>query len=316
MKGARRPVLAVDLGGTKILACVVDARGRVLSRYKVKTAGPGGALGVVRRVVEAGQGAVREAGLALGGLAGIGVAVPGGVDAEGGVVVRAVNLGWRNLPVRRLLSRAFGRPVFVENDANAGLFGEAAFGALKGRGGGTLTGFFVGTGVGGGVMIGRRLLRGASGSAGELGHMVVMHGGPRCSCGRRGCLEALAGRRSIERRLDKEGVRPPGGGRFTGKKLRKALRSGRRGVRRELEDAAEALGVGIANLLAILNPDGLVLGGGVMEAVGDFIFPRALRAARRASFGNAFRDCLIVRSKLGDDAVVLGAAALARAHKL
>lgn len=307
----KRPVLAVDLGGTKILACVVSPSGRVLSRYKVKTAGAKGPRKLLQRLAECSRAAAAEAGVEIRALAGVGVAVPGGVDVRTGVVVKAVNLGWTDFPVRRLLTRLLGRPVAVENDANAGLFGEAAYGSLRPWRRETLTGFFVGTGIGGALMLEGRLHRGASGSAGELGHMVIQEGGPRCACGRRGCLEAVAGRLAVEKRLKDAGVEPPDGGRFTGGRLRKALKSGDKRVRRELETSAEALGVGVANMLAILNPSAFVLGGGVMEAVGDFLYPRVVRSARRHAFGDAFRDCRLVRSSLGDDAVALGAAALA-----
>ncbi len=304
-----KPVLAVDIGGTKVLACVVAPGGRVLARRKTKTGDPND---LIERVETLGKEAVADAGLKLADLEAIGVAVPGGVDRRTGVVVRAVNLGWKDFPAGKLLSRAFGRPVIVENDANAGLLGEATYGSLKRWHDDTLTGFFVGTGVGGGLMMGGRLYRGVSGSAGELGHMVVAHGGPKCACGRRGCLESFAGRRSIEKRLRKAGVEPPGGGRFTGGKLRKALTAGDKSVRRELESAAEHLGVGVANLLAILNPRGFVLGGGVIEAVGDFLLPRILKSVEKNAFGKAYKDCHIVRSALGDEAVALGAAAFAR----
>jgi glucokinase len=124
-------------------------------------------------------------------------------------------------------------------------------------------------------------------------------------------LEALAGRLAVEKRLKKAGVEPPGGGRFTGGRLRKALEAGDKHVRRELADAAEAVGTGVANVLAILNPKAFVLGGGVMEAVGDFLFPRIVRRTEKLSFGSAYKDCRLLRSALGDDAVVLGAAAAA-----
>jgi len=182
-------VLAVDLGGTKVLACVTRG-GRIASSAKERTETGRGPAAVIRQVERVAHRALEGAGLSWRRVRAVGVAVPGAVDPRTGIVLEAPNLGWRRFPARTSLERVFGRRVAVVNDANAGLVGEAEHGALRRWRAQPLAGFFVGTGVGGALMQGGRLLTGAWGAAGEVGHMIVRSGGPRCGCGKRGCLEA------------------------------------------------------------------------------------------------------------------------------
>ena len=298
-----KPVLSVDLGGTKILACVVSGR-RILASAKLKT-NRGKPSDVVRQIAAAGREALLEAGLNLGGVSIIGVAVPGAIHPATGVVLSAPNLGWKKFPAAAKLKAAFGRPVVVANDANAGLAGECAWGALKRFRGRPVAGFFVGTGVGGAFSIGGRLVVGETGAAGEFGHITVARGGPKCGCGNTGCLEALASRSAIEKALDM------GRGELPSGKIRKAMKKGDEDVHDAVEAAADWLGVGVANVINALNPAAIVLGGGLMEAIGDRILHRVAASAKRHALRAAFDACRIELSALGDDAVVVGMSELA-----
>lgn len=299
------PLLAVDLGGTKIVSCVVED-GKVLSRHKVKTDVESGPSGIARQIASACGEALSQRGLRWEDVPAVGVAVPGLVEHSSGTVLEAPNLGWRSFAAASKLGSLMGRPVVLENDVNAGLVGEWAYGVLKPFQTGPLAALFVGTGVGGALMLDGKLLTGASGIAGELGHMKVADGGPRCGCGGRGCLEAFASRSAIEKAVGEER------GGLTSGRIRKLLeRKGRKKLKKAVSRAAYHLGVGVANIINILNPRAVVLGGGFMEALGDRLLPDVVESAREHSFARGFRDCRILLSGLGDDAVPLGAAFLA-----
>ncbi len=305
-------VLAIDLGGTKVLSCLVDGEGLVVASGKEKLDDARGPKRVLDKIKACAFEALDESGLRLDSVRGVGIAVPGAVDHREGIVIEAPNLGWRNFDVKRQVERAFGRPVVVENDVNAGLLGEAIYGVCRGCRQDVLAAFFVGTGVGGAIMVNGGLVRGTSGSAGEFGHMKIDKGGPECGCGRKGCLEALASRSAVERLVGKKSKTAlKGGKRLTSKVLAAALRENDREVKQALEQAAKFLGIGVANVLNLLNPRMIVLGGGLMSALGWFLLPRIRKSARRHSFGVAFDDCEIELSGLGDYAVPLGVSALA-----
>ncbi|MBI4678288.1 MAG: ROK family protein [Elusimicrobia bacterium] len=305
--------LAVDLGGTKIVSCVaVD--GRVSARVKVKTEVDAGPMGIVRQIADCCGRALAARGLPWDAVSAVGVAVPGLVEHATGTVLEAPNLGWSSFKARAKLEAVLGRPVVLENDVNAGLVGEWAYGALRPFRTACASGdcvplaaVFVGTGVGGALMVDGRLVTGASGIAGELGHMKVLAGGPRCSCGSRGCLEALASRSAIEKAVGKR--------RLTSGRIKELLeRKGKKRLKGAVSRAAYYLGIGVSNVVNIFNPRAVVLGGGFMEALGKRLLPDVIESAREHSFRRAFADCRILLSELGDDAVPLGAACLAGAR--
>ncbi|MBI5622618.1 MAG: ROK family protein [Elusimicrobia bacterium] len=303
-------LLAVDLGGTKIMACLVSD-GRILSRVKVKTRVEAGAAGVARQIAEVCGAALAERSAAWSDVAALGVAVPGLVEHSSGTVLEAPNLGWDSFKAKARLESLTGRPVVLENDVNAGLVGEWACGALRPfqDDPAPLAALFVGTGVGGAIMVGGRLVTGRSGIAGELGHMKVAAGGPKCGCGGRGCLEALASRSAIEKAVG------CGRGRLTSGRIAKLLdRKGKKKLKKAVSRAAYYLGIGVANVITALNPRAVVLGGGFMEAVGERLLPDIMDAARENCFERGLKDCRVLLSSLGDDAVVLGAARLAGAR--
>jgi len=312
-----RHVVGVDLGGTKILAAVFDPKQKILAREKKSTKAQLGPAAVVERVRQCVQDALAAAAVPHAAVAGVGVGVPGMVDRVTGLVRVAPNLRWHDFPFGRALSRQLKLPVTVVNDVEAGTL------AVQHRGAGRrLRDFvcmFVGTGIGGGIVIGGQQYRGAVGMGGEIGHMVVEpHNGPKCGCGNRGCLEAVASRSAIVRRIVKEIedgrkslVKELCDGdltRIRSRMLARAYDEGDKLVREVIHDACEYLGIGAANLINILNPQAVILGGGVIEALGPVVLPRVRRAAWRHVIGPTEQRVRILDSGLGDDAGILGSA--------
>jgi glucokinase len=314
-----RCVLAVDIGGTKILTAVVAADGRVLARHRLDTP-PRGVEPVLAAVEAGARAALRGAGLALRDVTAAGVGAPGPLDPRAGIVFEPPNLpGWRNVPLADLLRGRLGLPVFVENDANAAAVGEWWVGA--GRGAHDLIYLTVSTGIGGGIIIGDRLLQGASGTAGEVGHMTIDVDGPPCPCGRStGCLEVLASGTAIAR-MAREALalpRPTALRGFAGgdpaaieaRHVAEAAQAGDAVAAEIFERAATYLGVGVANLLNLCNPQRIVIGGGVSKA-GALLFEPVRRVATARAFERPGRDAQILPAALGDDVGVVGAAAVA-----
>ena len=316
-----RPVIGVDLGGTKILAAVVAGDNQILARSRKKTKATGEAAPLIDRIATCVEGALAEAKLTAAEVAAIGVGAPGPTDSDAGVVVTMPNLGLDNLPLAAQLTERFGVPAHIENDVNAGTYAEHVLGAAKGAG--DVLGVFPGTGIGGGILIGGKLVRGFNQSAGEFGHTVVDVNGPRCGCGVFGCVEAYAGRNRItqeifarvargETSIAAEFMRPNGTHRLRSKGLARGVAEGDRVITECLEDAARMLGDAVGSAINLLGPETVVLGGGVTEALGDWLIERVTAAARRRALELAFRGVKIVAAQLGDDATCLGAAILAR----
>jgi len=315
---ARRAYLGIDIGGTKILAVVLDDAGRVLGRgkKKVRKRSP---EGVLERAAEATVSALDAAGMADEDLYSVGIAVPSAVHE--GVAVLAPQLGWRQVPAARLGEATFGRPCYVGNDVNLGLAAEYLHLAEGRRR--DVVGFFVGSGLGGAIVQRGRLVQGASGLAGELGHMVVHAEGRACGCGNRGCLEAYASKTAflaeIKRQLFAQGedsvlrdVIAPDTAVIRSSQLKAAYDAGDWVTHAVIEEGMRYLGLGIANVMNALDPEVVVLGGGVIEAFGDELMERVRGHARTWLFGDKSRADRIVVSVLGDDAVPAGAGWLAK----
>jgi glucokinase len=318
-------IAGIDLGGTKIQAAIVDGQGQILASDRCKTLADEGADAVIGRLVELTDGLCRELGVRSQELAGIAIGVPGAVDDQAGVVDKAPNLRWSKVPLARQLQASLGVPrVVLDNDVRVAVLGEWAYGV--GRGSRTMIGIFVGTGVGGGLVIDGRLHGGARGVAGELGHMVLEPGGPRCSCGRRGCLEALTSRSSIERelrdrakhgdksralRIMKKEDRP----RLTSSVVARALEDGDELLEEVLADAQRYLGQAVGNLINLLDPEVVVIGGGIAERLGErMVAPIREAAWKQALVSRGRENVRIEATELKETAAPLGAAYLARAR--
>jgi glucokinase len=312
--------VGVDLGGTKILAGVFDSELTCLGRSKLSTKPERGPEEVLERIARCVRDAVDECDLDLKKIKGVGLGAPGTVDAENGRVLFAPNLHWEDVPIKKNLEKQLGVPVLLENDCNTAILGiyETEL-AAKPR---HVIGIFLGTGIGGGIILDGKLYSGFNGTAGEIGHMVIEVGGPKCACGSRGCFEALASRTAIFRKLT-EAV-------ADGKKtlltdslgpdlkdlrsgdLRKAIRKGDKLVEKIVEEAAEYTGVAVANVINLFNPQVVVLGGGVIDALGDEMMAIILETAQDYGLAGTSKGVDIIASKKGDDAGITGGAVMIR----
>ena len=302
------------------MAAVLDRNGTVISRARAKTRAWRDDEEVFRTITQTGRKALEKAGIDEDQVAAIGIGSPGPIDFDTGCIIETANLRFKNFPLGPRVAEEFGRPATLENDVNAGMYGELKAGAA--RGAQDVLGVFVGTGIGGGLILNGALYRGFSRSAGEVGHMIVEAGGPRCGCGNRGCLEAVASRTAITRdvrKAIKHGYRGPiskalerDPNQLSGKDLKAAYDAGDKLVRKIIHRAAKKIGIGIGSLLNVLGLEIVVLGGGVIEAFGDSFVERIDRTARQIAFEINAKDVKIVRAELGDDAGVIGSAMLAR----
>lgn len=302
--------IGLDLGGTQLKAALLDADLNVRARGSTNTRAEDGVDAVIEQLAETARALAAAANVTLADIRAVGVGAPGPIDFDAGVIQGAPNLpGWTRVPLRDRLSHALGRPVLLENDANAAAFGEWALGHRRstdrrGRPVRDLVLMTLGTGVGGGIVLGNLLWRGAFGSAAELGHMIVFPDGELCGCGQRGCLEAYAAAASIAGRY--ENVT----GRQTSAVEIQQRLSSDANAGAVWDDATRALGIACANLQHVLNPQLILLGGGLANA------GRALLDPVRAHFEThswrlADDHPEIALATLGNDAGMLGAAALA-----
>jgi glucokinase len=316
------PVVGIDLGGTKILTGVVSGDHRIMGRAKRTTPAQEGGAAILAAVISCVDEALTGAGVSREEIAGTGIGCPGPLDVNSGVILFSANLSVRNFPIGPELAEALGCPVLVRNDVRVGGYAEFRLGA--GRGFRDLIAVFVGTGIGGCVIRGGEIVVGATGNAGELGHMIIKAGGPRCGCGARGCLEALASKTAIARRVDKavrKGLQTvlgekmaKKGGRLKSRDLAEAVASKDLVALKEVQRAGHYLGLGLGSLINLLGPEIVIIGGGVAGALGDPYLEIVRASARSQTITDPQGKIGIDRAALGDDAGILGAALLVREH--
>jgi len=282
----------IDLGGTKIYSAVVGADGSVRGEDLRPTYAAAGQAAVIDAMMESLQAAASDAKLELGRLCGVGVAAPGPVNAARGNLTNPPNLpGWGDVPLGTILSGRLSLPVVIENDANAAAMGEYLEGA--GQGARALIFVTVSTGIGGGIVLDGDLYRGPDGTAGELGHMIVQPGGPRCGCGSQGCLEAVASGTALARdgqaAIDSGGapvlarLTAREGGEASAELVAQAASLGDAAAAALLTRAGEMLGIGLGNLVNLLNPDVIAIGGGVAK-IGSPLLGPAEATMRKVAF--------------------------------
>ncbi|MGC8779986.1 MAG: ROK family protein [Anaerolineae bacterium] len=313
-------IIAVDLGGTQIRAALCDPHGQMYRRVAKLTRAQEGPDAVQARIKEA----IAETmeGVGAEAVIGIGIGAPGPLDPASGIILAAPNLpGWVNVPLRNLISTHFGKPTFLGNDANVAGLAEVTYGAARGVK--DVVYLTISTGIGSGIISGGKMLLGARGLAAEAGHMMIKPDGPKCGCGNRGCLEALAAGPAISR--DVIGRLKAGKGGKSGKVLKLAGGDLDRVDARVIGEAAAAgdklainafrragkyLGLGIVNLLHLFNPRMVVLGGSVTKA-GPLLFEPMWETIRARAMPGYLDGLAIVPAALGDDVGLLGALALA-----
>jgi len=314
--------VGVDLGGTSLRALVADDEFKTLGVKKVRTVTTGGPARLIHRIATLVESTLKDAGISRSRVRAVSVGAPGPIDRARGIVEEAPNLGWQGVPLRSELRQLLRLPVFVENDVNVGLAGEHALGA--GRGAKNVVGIFVGTGIGGALILNGELYEGSRGGAGEIGHTVLMVDGPLCGCGRRGCAEALASRTAMERDVRaaiKAGrkssvlkiMTKKNKERMTSSIITAALKKGDPVMREVMERAQFYLGILCSNAVNLLDPECVVIGGGIAERLKDSYVDPIRQTAHEYFLRPADRDRVrIVPGKLGDNAGVLGAIVLAK----
>ena len=322
-KTAQGYVVGVDLGGTKILSAVIDRQYEIVSKTKKNTRAERGAKVVTERIATCIEEALDEAGLSRSDIRAIGIGAQGMCDPATGKVLFAPNLDWHNQPLGAQLSKSFGVPVCVENDVNVSTIGvyERELRKMENPPA-NVVGIFIGTGIGGGIILNGKLHHGRNFTAGEIGHMILSDDGPKCGCGNKGCLEAFAGRLALVRRvanLVKKGkdtqlrrmLAADKADRIKSRHIAEALNQRDPIVRKLVDNAAEHIGIAVANVIHLLCPDVIVLGGGVMQSFGNYMFPRIRRKVRAHAISVCARGVRIVGTDLGDDAGIIGSAVMA-----
>ncbi|MFP4415933.1 MAG: ROK family protein [Fibrobacterota bacterium] len=311
--------IGFDLGGTKMMAAVYDSKLNLIAKKRKKTKAFEGVKVGLERVIATIKAALEEAGIDYQRLTGIGMAIPGLLDLDRGVILDAPNLGWKNVRIRQRLHKVFNCAVTIINDVDAGVYGEYRLGAArKAR---CVVGIFPGTGIGGGCIYEGDIIRGKRNSCLEIGHIQLQPEGPLCGCGQRGCLEAIASRLAIAASAAKAVYRgeAPHLMEISGTDIRNirsgalaaSIEAGDSAIEQIVREAAQWLGIGVSVAINMLAPDVVLLGGGLVESMPD-IFREVVEETARKRVMPSFSDSFeVVVAQLGDYATCTGAAAWA-----
>ena len=306
--------ICLDIGGTKVLGAVFDENRDIIYRLKKKTKEGGDSTDNVEQVIiNIVSEMIEESGIKKNQINAIAAGAPGVINQEEGVVLFSPNLPWRDYDIRTPLEKKFGVPFHIGNDVNVGVLGEYKYGVAKGYK--NVVGFFVGTGMGGGLILDGKLFTGHDFKAAEYGHMILDPEGPLCSCGQRGCLEAFSakkgmsayvlqqagrGRKSILADNIQNGV-------FKSKILKKALAQQDAVATEAVDRACHYLAVATGNMINTFSPDIVVYGGGVIEAVGDIFLEKILAEVDRYCMPSIRTTVELKNAALGDDSILYGA---------
>lgn len=314
----RDSVISIDMGGTKVLGCVVNSKDGIIARVKKPTDPTATRKKYVYQLVEAVYELIEETQISKKKIKAVCLGVPGTVNPLTGIIGLAPNLGLKNFNIKKMLEAEIPFPVLIENDVNLGALGIKTFGV--GKKSKNMLAVFVGTGIGGGLIIDEKMYRGSNYVAGEIGHMLVEKNGPKCGCGRKGCFEAIASRTVIVNKIIKDiksGKRSKlsklvkSGERIRSKSLSNAVKSGDKVVRRRIKEGCEVIGDTLASIANLLNLDMIVLGGGMIEALDFYMLPLIKKSFSEHVLNDSARGLKIVASRLADDAAVYGGIALA-----
>ncbi len=306
--------LCLDIGGTKVLGVVFNSKKEIVYRLKKKTkAGGDSSENVEEVIISVVKELISSSGIKKGDIHAIAAGAPGVINQETGVVLFSPNLPWRNYNIRKPIEEEFGCPFYIGNDVNVGVLGEYKYGAAKGYK--NVVGLFVGTGMGGGLILDGDLFTGNKFKAAEYGHMILDPEGPLCNCGQRGCLEAFSskqgmssyirqqvsrGRKSVMADAVQNGV-------FKSKVLKNALAEGDAVACEAVDRACHYLAIASGNLVNTFSPDVVVYGGGVIEAVGDIFMEKILAEVDRYCMPSIRETVEFKKAALGDDSILYGA---------
>jgi glucokinase len=310
--------MGFDLGGTKMLAVVLDEKYNVIAKAKKKTKGYKGAKEGIARIKATVNEALERAEITPDKLTGIGVAAPGPLNHKKGILENPTNLRWGNVKLKDILEDEFKCKVKLVNDVDAGVYGEYRFGA--GKGARSLIGVFPGTGIGGGCVYEGTLIEGKESPCMEIGHIVVQPNGRLCGCGNRGCLETVASRLAISSELamvayrgDAPNLLAESGtdiSKMGSGAIARSIKAGDCVVESVVKNAASWLGVGLTTVINLIYPDVVVLGGGLVEAMPELVMEGVKKSVKEYAFSNYGENVTIKAAECGDYASVYGAAAL------
>lgn len=304
-------IIGIDLGGTNLKAGIVDRSGNILHRFSIKTNASAESCVISQQICELIAEIIKNARIEKSEIIGIGLGSPGLIDKKGETILFSPNLPkWRNIPIKNNISEKFGLPCVLENDANAAAWGEKWIGA--GKNANSLVMLTLGTGIGGGIIIDNKLWRGMNNVAAEIGHMSIQTDGPQCNCGNYGCIEVYASATGMARRfrellesgkassLKKEDE-------ITAKRINEAAVQGDEAALSIIEETGFYLGIAIVNIIHILNPEVVVLAGGLIGA-GELLMNPIKQIIEKRALKASYKDTKIVFSRLGTDAGIIGAA--------
>ncbi len=308
--------IGIDLGGTNIVAGVVDENYQSLTKASVKTNLPRPEQEIAADMAAVARQAAEEAGLSLDQIEWVGVGTPGIANSATGIIEYSNNLGFCNTPMVQYLEEALGRPAFIENDANAAAYGEYVAGAAKGAKHAVC--ITLGTGVGGGIIIDGKIYCGSNFGGAEIGHTVIDVNGPMCSCGRKGCFEVFSSATGLIRMTKEALAAHPESAmkdeeRITGRTAFNYMRAGDETAKQVVDDYIRYLAAGITNTINIFQPDVLCIGGGVCNEGDPLLLPMKEIVKKEVYTRNSPKNTEIVIAKLGNDAGIIGAAFLGNA---
>ncbi len=314
--------ICLDVGGTKVLGAIFNEKDEIIYRLKKRSKSGGeGAADVEKVIIDVVEEMIRESGIDRSKLKAVASCAPGVIDQDRGIVLFTPNLPWRDYDMAGAMEKKFGVPFFVGNDVNLGVLGEFHYGAARGYR--NVVGFFVGTGLGGGLILNGALYTGHQFKAAEYGHMILDPEGPLCNCGQRGCLETFSskqgmsayirqqvsrGRETMMAEAVQEGV-------FRSKKLKKALAAGDKVAQEAVDRACHWLAVATGNMINTFSPDLILYGGGVIEAVGDVFLEKVLAELDRYCMPQIRSTVDVKIAELGDDSILYGDLALIKGLK-
>ncbi|MGB5288032.1 MAG: ROK family protein [Ignavibacteriaceae bacterium] len=311
-------VISIDMGGTKVLGCVLNSKEGIIARVKKPTDPNSSRKKYVHQLAEVVYDLIEKAHINEKKIKAVCLGVPGTVNTLTGVIGIAPNLGLKNFNIKKMLEAKIPHPVLIENDVNLGALGIKNFGV--GKKAKNLLAVFVGTGIGGGLIFDGRLYRGSNFGAGEIGHMLVERNGPKCGCGKKGCFEAVASRTAIVNKIIKDiksGKQSKlskfvkSKERIRSKSLSSAVKSGDKIVCKRIKEGCDIIGGVLASISNLLNLDMIVLGGGMIEALDFYMLPLIKKTFSEHVMNDSAKNLKIVASKLGDDAAIFGGISLA-----
>lgn len=310
--------IGIDLGGTNIVAGVVNENYKIITKASTKTNLPRPEKEIAEDMVKVSLEAVKSAGISIDDIEWVGVGTPGIANSEKGIIEYSCNLGFNNTPMKKYIQESIDKPVFIENDANAAAYGEYVAGAAKGANNAVC--ITLGTGVGGGIVIDGKIYSGSNFAGAEIGHMVIDADGPQCTCGRKGCFEVFSSATGLIR-MTKEAmetdkntimhkITEERNGKVSARTSFDAMRMGDKTAKEVVDKFIKYLAVGITNTINIFQPDILCIGGGVCNEGDTLLVPVKELVKKEVYTKNSPKNTEIVIAKLGNDAGIIGAAFL------